>query len=608
MGVLGVKKLAIFCGAGISRNSGLLLASEVKKRILKILLEDTIDIDEIMDSNLPFEAFMQIIWENFDISSILDLFELGEPNTTHIFIAKLAKFGYIRTIVTTNFDLLIEKALEQEGLKEGVDFSKYYTEEHFSKVNYEEIDDKISLFKIHGSVDDKASTRVIIKLVASVHFSKARMDVIRHIFSTGNHDIALLLGYSCSDFFDISPQILSIQEPKTEIVFIEHSIDNDDFPIIEDINLKAEKNPFKNFSGKRVIFNTDILIKDLWNSLEKVIGTYVNKEITVSYETMDESDFCLRFPPFHTFIQHVGGSPGIKKYVVGELFLSISEFKKAIDYFKEALEIFNKIQHEKGQSRCYMRLGVTLGHLNSSKAIQCIKKASEFILKIDNEAEKFNYYINNGNCYLLIKKPKKAKTFFNKAWSIAAKNEDGIIATSCAVGFGLANSQLGKYPEALKWYNKGILGAQAVGDKEAESICLMNTGVVYRKLSDSAPSRELFETTLHLSKESFENAQQIAIQIGNPSLQSRCYLNIGNVHRRLNDAKQADGYYHKALKLAQIIGDLFLESSCYKSLGDLYTELGEIQKADKFLQKERVILEKAKFSSIITNEDYNTIK
>jgi len=67
------KELALFCGAGISKNSGFPLANELKQYILEKLPIDEIEIDEIMNSDLPFEAFMEIISKNTDISKILDL-------------------------------------------------------------------------------------------------------------------------------------------------------------------------------------------------------------------------------------------------------------------------------------------------------------------------------------------------------------------------------------------------------------------------------------------------------------------------------------------------------------------------------------------------------
>ena len=207
LNILGFKEkeLAVFCGAGISFNSGMPLVNDLKQYILEKLNANDEDIKEIIDSNLPFEGFMEIFSENFGISKILDIFKDGEPNTNHLLIAKLAKRGYLKTIFTTNFDLLIEKALEKEGLERGKDFNTYCNEEQFSEANYDNLD-KICIFKIHGSVDHENSIRTTLKMVARKTLSNKRMNAIRYLFSTGNHEKVLIFGYSCSDEFDITPQ------------------------------------------------------------------------------------------------------------------------------------------------------------------------------------------------------------------------------------------------------------------------------------------------------------------------------------------------------------------------------------------------------------------
>src|SRR5215216_4633248 len=75
----GGNEVAIFCGAGISKNSGLPLANELKQYILRKLPIDEDGQNDIMESNLPFEAFVETLSENADISTLLSLFEHGEP-------------------------------------------------------------------------------------------------------------------------------------------------------------------------------------------------------------------------------------------------------------------------------------------------------------------------------------------------------------------------------------------------------------------------------------------------------------------------------------------------------------------------------------------------
>ena len=203
-----VKQTVVFCGAGISRHSGLPLANELVRYVLEMLNVLKEQTETIINSNLPFEAFIETLREASDIDRILDIFHLGIPNTNHILLAKLAKAKYLKTICTTNFDQLIERALQSEGLVKGEDFQVFYKEDDFSHIDWD--DDKIHLIKIHGSVEDKDNMAVTLQQVAKQELSAQRMRVIEHIFSKGADQNVLVLGYSCSDVFDISPQIKAI--------------------------------------------------------------------------------------------------------------------------------------------------------------------------------------------------------------------------------------------------------------------------------------------------------------------------------------------------------------------------------------------------------------
>ena len=269
------KEFAVFCGAGISVNSGLPVAYKLKQYILKKLTDDKKDkkdVKEIMNSKLPFEVFMEVLAENSDISKILNLFKEGEPNTNHIFIAKLAKARLIKTIITTNFDMMIETALKKEGLIRGKDkdFKVYYNEDQFSKIDFDALNksNQINVFKLHGSIEDVGiedigSIRTTMKTIANRKLSEKRKKAINYLFAEGKYKNILILGYSCSDFFDINPQIQSIENPKNKIFFVDHT-ETTQIKDIKNQKLRnGNKNPFIKFSGYIIEHNTDDLVKEI---------------------------------------------------------------------------------------------------------------------------------------------------------------------------------------------------------------------------------------------------------------------------------------------------------------------------------------------------------
>lgn len=272
------KSTAIFCGAGISYNSGLPLATDLVKNILDIIDIKDNDASAILNSNMPFEFFIETIKSEVSVDEILDVFSKGEPNINHKLIAELIKLGFIKTVLTTNFDLLIEKSLLIIGLKKGEHFDVFSTEEEFGKVNWD--DNKIKIIKIHGCISNKSDMAITLDDVASKTVCENRNSIIKNFFSDKINPNILVIGYSCSDLFDISPQIELLKENSSVVFFIQHTGKEYNFKI-EDISVENLKNPFKSFSGQRINVNSDHLVKKIWETF--VIKPYKLEQFSTQW-------------------------------------------------------------------------------------------------------------------------------------------------------------------------------------------------------------------------------------------------------------------------------------------------------------------------------------
>ncbi len=516
------KEFAVFCGAGISFNSGLPGAKELKQCILEKLMDNEDDVEEIMSSKLPFEAFMEVLAENFDISKILDIFKQGEPTANHIFIAKLAKAGLIKTIATTNFDMLIEAALEKEGFKRGEDFEVYFKEEQFSEIDFDALNksNKISLFKLHGSIEDEESIRTTVKAVASRLLSEKRLNTIRHIFSNKNHKNVLVLGYSCSDAFDITSQIQSIENSENRVFLVEHA----EATQIKDIKnpklRNGNENPFNRFNGYIAESNTNDLVKEIWNDLIK--EEYELKTYKIEWQNFVGEWF-----------------KNLEKYIVhsicGIMLYTVSDFKKAIEYYEKGLKICREIGDKSGEGRCYTNLGIAYRNLgDSKKAIEYYEKGLKICLEIGDKSGEGICYTNLGAAY---------------------------------VGLGDSN-------KAIEYCEKGLKICLEIGDKSGEGRCYTNLGAAYYSLGDSKKAIEYCEKDL-----------EICLEIGDKSGEGRCYTNLGVVYDSLGDSKKAIEYYEKGLKICLEIGDKSGEGKCYGNLGVAYNSLGDFRKAIEYYEK-----------------------
>lgn len=172
---------ALLLGSGISRSAGIPTGWDIVLDLINQLA--TLLNEEIGEESSPEQWYKDKFGEEADYSKILDkiadtqpermniikkYFEPTEeerndclkvPTAAHQAIARLVKKGYIRIILTTNFDRLLEKALENEGVNPDIIAS----EDDFDGV-LPYVHSKCVIFKIHGDYRDTRIKNTIAEL------------------------------------------------------------------------------------------------------------------------------------------------------------------------------------------------------------------------------------------------------------------------------------------------------------------------------------------------------------------------------------------------------------------------------------------------------------
>jgi tetratricopeptide (TPR) repeat protein len=533
-------ELALFCGAGISKYSGLPLANELKRRILETLLERQ-DVKPVMRVRYPFEVFMQSVYDPRIVSDkklnpgkILELFCRGEPNSNHVFIARLAKCGLLKTVVTTNFDLLIERALKNEGLKEEVDFERYCTEEDFRKHDPKELEGRFALVKLHGSADDPESVRVTLAAISSRSLSEKRIGVIRHLFSTGKHKLVLILGYSCSDAFDIVPQIQSIERSNKQVFFVEHS---HSFKVISHISRKKGRNPFRYFPGKWIKCNTDALIAGLWATLEDSIGEC---ELLKS-----DSNWSL---DTGQWLGDQKNNPIAKSFIAGIILGDIPLYNKARFYYERSLDLATEEDDLEAMMGCNFEMGTIYWRWRDSanKTIPANgKKAVEHYREALRLAELLHYESLAADCY------------------------HGLAVGHYSLGeFNIAKNCLKQSRERYRHSHDGQDLARRLSGSYGTQ------GDIY--LDERKPQEALkcFERSLELYKG----------ELDRQGISPYC-INIGTAYLRLRKVSQAINCYKRAERESEQTGDLYTLNAVYESLARAYEASGNAEMANIYKNK-----------------------
>jgi tetratricopeptide (TPR) repeat protein len=607
--IAGIKlnETVVFCGAGISRDSGLPVVNQIVPYILEKLKVPEEDLENILNqensTKIPFEAFMEVLQENSTMERIFDIYGQGEPNTNHILLANLIKEEKLKTIITTNFDNLIENALLMgpKILKANIDYDVIYKEEDFEKINWS--DGRIRIIKIHGSVEDQERMVITLKQVANKVLSKARMSVIENVFSNGNHRNVLILGYSSSDIFDLTLHIQSIREKFKDVYYIQHS----DFPKVEDIQDQFEKNPFKKFTNsKRLYYNTNQFVKKLWESIIDSSLSYELKTGTTNWKiNVDEWNAQV--------IKEK--SESIRFIFPANIYMQMGMFQNAIKYNEQALKIARELSQLQHEGNCLDNIGSAYSMLGKySKAIDYTKQALKIVKQIGDKHGEGIYLGNLGNNYLNIGEYPKAIEYLEQALNLLKEHDGRLNNGKFLANLGIAYLNKGEYPTSIQHLEKALIISQEIGNKRGESANLSNLGNVYRTIGENTKAKAYFEQALMISQEisdehgkgrdlgnlgivflnlgeyptAIKNSKQalnILQELGDKQGVAGILNNIGNVNFVLQDYKKSILNYEQAYEISKEIGDKLNEGINLSSIGNVYLVLDDYQNAKAYFEE-----------------------
>ena len=148
----------LFVGAGISMSAPssapswwALMSSLLKETFnaMPVQHKDIADKLVTTDASRTPEEIMETYYFVLQdkLFSLFEVLETGEPNANHKIIAKMAKIGKLKSVLTTNFDVFIERALEEDC----VPYKVICTDEEFRDF-YRNGCNSFAVLKIHGTI------------------------------------------------------------------------------------------------------------------------------------------------------------------------------------------------------------------------------------------------------------------------------------------------------------------------------------------------------------------------------------------------------------------------------------------------------------------------
>jgi NAD-dependent SIR2 family protein deacetylase len=207
-----MSQLGVLCGSGISVRSAVPTARDFIECLLKVC-NGYDRMRRHLDTQLPdgvrlrFEGLLEVLQRTVDPRlTLIDRVYFGtdrggpEPNGSHYTLARIAR---CRPVVTTNFDVLIEKAMQE--------LSPYWPRAVRYRNDVWGDSTEPALWKIHGtvrtfqngnwSIDRHAEPAATLKSIARTRHDENRQRFFENLLC---NNALLVVGYSGSDDFDIS--------------------------------------------------------------------------------------------------------------------------------------------------------------------------------------------------------------------------------------------------------------------------------------------------------------------------------------------------------------------------------------------------------------------
>ncbi|CAB4010856.1 tetratricopeptide repeat 28-like [Paramuricea clavata] len=254
---------------------------------------------------------------------------------------------------------------------------------------------------------------------------------------------------------------------------------------------------------------------------------------------------------------------------LGNAYLSLGEYQKAIDHYKTGLEISTAIGYRSGIASNNSNLGNAYERLGEyQKAIGHYKTGLEISTAIGDRSGIASNNGNLGNAYRCLGEYQKAIDHYKRGLEISTAIGDRSGIANNNGNLGNAYLSLGEYQKAIDHYKTGLEISTAIGDRSGIASNNEGLGSAYDRLGEYQKAIGHYKTSL-----------EISTAIGDRSGIANDNGGLGYAYLRLGEYQKAIDHYNTGLEISTAIGDRSGIANDNGGLGNAYLSLGEYQKA-----------------------------
>ena len=257
---------------------------------------------------------------------------------------------------------------------------------------------------------------------------------------------------------------------------------------------------------------------------------------------------------------------------------AFSDYDKAADYAKQALDLSQKINSKSRIVRSYLKLGMIARERGDyDKAIPYLLSA----MKISEEID-FKFGIGAsastiGTIYHIQGNYEKALEYLNASLSIAKEINSVTGMAASYSNIGQIYQEIGDCEKALHHYIESFKMDSALNEPHNVGLGFNNIGVAYSmKCTDKGfpDNKKAFEY--------FEKALDVFSKIDDRQGMAMCFNNISGVYLDKKDFPAAIASVEKGLAIAKEVGSKVDLKDAYENLSIAYDGMGDFKKAYEF--------------------------
>ena len=552
-------KFTFLVGAGCSINSPSCLPAGYE--MMEAIIDHACDKSEregilelIKLGELRFETLVEIFRDSLDEKlALIDYYGIcDKPNIQHFFLAEMIKKGHF--VMTTNFDHLIEYALNQSGVPVE-EIIPVITKEDFEVFAnpYEQLNQgKRTVYKVHGSpknvVTQKDTKDSLIATIQAFGSNKEGENVFQlesfkqPLFENITKERSLaIIGYSGSDDFDIVPTLKLLKQIQN-VIWINYS---------QDIEM-----------GNEQIFEIDDRTPQSLNDLD----LNLRKVVQILFEIWQTKN------ADHVYLINVNTKKMAEGLIDSKPGLSSENFSlRPKDYLKNIYpDVTDLIKH-------HIPYKIYIQKDMYDNALRCLKKLKKITEDMGDPMWKAIVLNNTGKLFNSQGKYTDALKTLEEAKKIAVDIGGDIglqLISSIYNNMAIVYIRKNDYPGASNLYMEAAKIHRQYGDLNGTIINLNNVGEIYR-------IQERFPEALKY----YEEALKIAEQLGNIRLKSSLLNNSGLVYANQRNYSEALKRHEEALKISEQLGDKSLNLICLHNIGTIRQSQGKYEEASKLFNE-----------------------